>query len=52
MRERPALAPQVLQVADFDADFLAHLADHALLGRFARLDETGQGAVDPGYEAW
>ncbi|MCY1372429.1 hypothetical protein D9M69_596340 [compost metagenome] len=51
MRERPALAAQVLQVLDLDPHLFAHLARHALLDRLARLDEAGQGAVDPGNEA-
>ncbi len=51
MRERPALAADVVQVLHLDADFLAHLARHAMLHRFARLDEAGQGAVDARDEA-
>ncbi|MCY1423198.1 hypothetical protein D9M71_389050 [compost metagenome] len=51
MGKWPALAGDVTQIADFESDFFTHLSVHALLDRLARLDETGQGAVDPGGEA-
>ena len=45
VRERPRLAAVVADVADLDADLLAHLADDGLLERLARLDEPGEAAV-------
>ncbi|MNC83488.1 hypothetical protein D3C75_1374750 [compost metagenome] len=47
MRERPALAADVLNVLHLDRHFLTHLSHQAILGRLAGLGKTGQGAVDP-----
>ncbi|MNI95301.1 hypothetical protein D3C73_1535510 [compost metagenome] len=52
MRERPALAAQVLDVAHLDLHFFAHFPDQAILGGLPRLGEARQGAVDPGDKAW
>ena len=44
VREGPALAAVVAQVAHRHAHFLGHLAVHAVFQRFAGLDEAGQRA--------
>ena len=48
MRERPRLAGEVAQLADAQAGLLVDLAVHRLLGRFARVHEAGERAVQPG----
>src|SRR5690606_9403626 len=43
--ERPALAAEVAQPVDLDADLLAHLAAHGFLDGFAGLEEACERAV-------
>ena len=50
VRERPGLAAEVADVPHLDPHLLAHLAGDRLLQRLARLDETGERAVDAGGE--
>ena len=50
MRERPALAADVLQVVHLQAHLFVHLARDAMLDRLTRLDEASQRAVDAGDE--
>lgn len=50
IRKRPRLTLEIARVGDLDADLFAYFARSTLLDRFAGLDETGQGAEDPGFE--
>ena len=51
MGKRPRLAREIGDCVDVDADFLLHLAPNAVLDRFARLDEAGEGTVAPRWKS-
>src|SRR5690606_19300792 len=46
----PVLAAEIFDMIDGNTDLLHHLAAQRLLRRLARLDESGQGAEEPGAE--